>query len=271
MLIDQTTMDLMHDIQYEMLKELIRVMDLLHVRYFFVHGSLLGAIRDNDFIAEDDDIDIAVFREDYNKLLYYGQELLNPQYFLQNSANDRFPLPFAKMRKNDTAFLQPVLKNISCHKGIYIDIFPIDYENTKASFRMEKFLLDTRISQALNTGRRSLKRRILGTVSEMLCRSFDRALLKREVLFSSTPHNEYVVIYGGKPSEKHMPAKWFESQIECEFRDIKVACPVEYALYLQRIYGNQFMEHNPAGMRIEGKQIEISAEILDFHKSYLDY
>ena len=271
MLIDQTTMDLMHDLQYEMLKELIRVMDLLHIRYFFVHGSLLGAIRDNDFIAEDDDIDIAIFREDYNRLMYHGQALMMPQYFLQNSVNDRFPLSFAKMRKNDTAFIQPVLKNVNCNKGIYIDIFPIDYENTNILFRAKRFLLDMRISQILDTGPRSLKRKILATVSKVLYRSYDRALLKREVLFSSTQKNNYLVIYGGKLSEKHMPAAWFEDWAFFPFREIEVACPSGYASYLKRIYGENYLNHNPADTRIEGKQIEISADILDFNKSYLDY
>ena len=157
MLIDQTTMDTMHGIQFEMLKELIRVMDLLQIKYYFVHGSLLGAIRDNDFIAEDDDIDIAIFREDYNRLMYYGQALLSSQYFLQNSANDRYPLSFGKMRKNDTAFIQPVLMRVDCNKGIYIDIFPLDYEDNSYLFRIKRFFLETRISQMLTTGARSWK------------------------------------------------------------------------------------------------------------------
>lgn len=271
MLIDQTTMDLMHDIQFVMLKELIRVMDILHIRYYFVHGSLLGAIRDHEFIAEDDDIDIAIFREDYNRLMYHGQALMDPRYYLQNSVNDKFPLSFGKMRKNNTAFIQPVLGRISCNKGLYIDIFPIDYEDSRLSFGIKKFILDTRISQALEVGRRSWKGRILGTVSKALCLSYDKALLKREILFSSAEKNEYLVIYGGKPTEKHMPADWFADRCFIKFRDIEVACPSGYDPYLKRIYGEDYLNHNPAGTRIEGKQIEISANILDFQKSYLDY
>lgn len=271
MLIDQTTMDLMHDIQLEMLKELIRVMDILRIRYYFVHGSLLGAIRDNEFIAEDDDIDIAVFREDYNRLMYYGQALMDSQYFLQNSVNDRFPLPFGKMRKNNTAFIQPVLGRIACNKGLYIDIFPLDFEDNSILFRIKKYILDTRISQVLDVGVRSRKGRILGAVSKVFCLSYDKALLKREILFSSAKKNKYLVIYGGKPTEKHMPAEWFSDQLFLKFRDIEVSCPSGYDPYLKRIYGVEYLNHNPAGTRIEGKQIEISANILDFQKSYLDY
>ena len=271
MRIDQSTMDKLHDIQFEMLKELIRVMDLLQVKYYFVHGSLLGAIRDNEFIAEDDDIDIAVFREDYNRLMYHGQSLLSPQFFLQNSANDRFPLPFGKMRKNDTAFIQPVLGRINCNKGIYIDIFPLDYECSGWCYNRKKYFLDTRISQVLQTGPRSVKSKVMGLISKLLCVSYDKALLKREILFSSAKKNEYLIIHGGKSSEKHMPAEWFKGQVYFKFRDIEVACPSGYVPYLKHIYGEKYLEHNPAGTRIEGKKIEVSADVLDFEKSYLDY
>lgn len=271
MLIDQNTMDNLHSIQLEMLKELIRVMDLLQVKYYFVHGSLLGAIRDNEFIAEDDDIDIALFREDYNRLMYHGPALLSPQFFLQGSANDRFPLPFGKMRKNDTAFIQPVLGQINCNKGIYIDIFPLDYENRSLPFRIKKYFLDARISQVLQTGPKSWKAKVLKMVSTILYLSYDAALLKREVLFSSAKKNDHLIIYGGKSTEGHMPAAWFDEQVYFPFRDIQVACPSGYVPYLTRIYGEDYLNHNPAGARIEGKKIEISADVLDFEKSYLDY
>ena len=271
MLIEQNIMDTLHDVQFEMLKELIRVMDQLQIKYYFVHGSLLGAVRDNEFIAEDDDIDIAIFREDYNRLMYYGQALMSPQYFLQNSANDKFPLSFGKMRKNDTAFVQPVLDRVNCNKGIYIDIFPLDYEDDSLLFRIKRFFLEKRISQVLKTGARSWKTKMLGILSKILCFSYDKALLKREVLFSSAKKNEKLIIYGGKTTERNMPAAWFEEQVFFKFRDIKVACPSGYISYLKRIYGENYLEHNPAGTRIEGKKIEVSAEILDFEKSYLDY
>lgn len=271
MLIDQKTMDRIHDVQYEMLKELIRVMDLLHIKYYFVHGSLLGAIRDHDFIAEDDDIDIALLREDYNTLMYYGQALLSSGFFLQNSTKDGFPLAFGKLRKNNTAFIQPVLKNIDCHKGIYIDIFPLDYENKGLLFRAKKFFLDKRIQRQLDVGRKNWKLRILEFISCCFCVYYSRALLKREVLYSLAEKSPFLTIYGGKSSEKHMPAEWFSEQTFFLFRDIVVGCPSGYDAYLKHIYGENYIFRNPAETRIEGRKIEISAEILDLTKSYLDY
>ena len=129
MQIDLETMKRIHVIQLEMMKELIKVMETLNIKYYFVHGSLLGAITRNDFIPEDDDIDIAIFRDDYNRLIKYGNDHLSDKYFIQSSLNDDFPLSFAKMRNSRTTFIQPVLSKCKCNKGIYIDIFPIDYKS----------------------------------------------------------------------------------------------------------------------------------------------
>lgn len=271
MFITQDTMERLHDVQFDMLNELIRVMDILHIEYYFVHGSLLGAVRDNDFIAEDDDIDIGIMREDYNRLLLYGQAIIDTEYFIQSASTDGYPLPFAKLRKNDTAFIQPVLKNVDCHKGIYIDIFPIDYESDSKFFRIKKLLLDYRIRIIFPNNRLSFKGKILQTLPKIIYFNYSSALLKREVLFSSAKKSKYVTIYGGKPSEGHMPVEWFEQCWLCDFRGIKVKCPMGYREYLKRIYGDEYMLHNPAEERIFEKEIEVSADILDFERSYLDY
>jgi lipopolysaccharide cholinephosphotransferase len=127
-------MQKLHAIQLDMFQELKRVMDELDVRYYFVHGSLLSAVTTHRFIEEDDDIDIAIFRKDYERLLEKGNEIVSPDYLIQGSKNDDFPISFAKFRKNGTEFRQPILTKHDCHKGIYIDIFPIDYVPNEESF-----------------------------------------------------------------------------------------------------------------------------------------
>lgn len=271
MIISQDTMDRMHDLQYEMLKELIRVMDILNIDYYFVHGSLLGAIRDHDFIAEDDDIDIAIFRKDYNRLMMRGNALLGEDYFIQNSGNDGYPLSFAKLRKQNTAFIQPVLENTKCNQGIYIDIFPIDFENNNFFSKTKIKLLDRRISQIFPQRPSDVKNKCKDVFVKILFPSFDAALWKREILLSSRKESQYLCIHNGKTSETHMPISWFDDYDMVQFRDIYVKCPKDSSKYLARIYGENYINHNPAEKRAYNSQIEISAEILDFEKSYLDY
>ena len=272
MLIDIETMERMHEMQFEMLKELIKVMDSLHVQYYFVHGSLLGAIRQHNFIIEDDDIDIAVPRSDYNRLMQEGNDYLPEGFFLQTSVNDDFPLAFGKMRNSNTAFMQPVLEQYHCNQGIYIDIFPLDYTPRHAFWREAKIkLMNIRINSRMER-EESVKYKITKAVAKALYPSVEGTMKRRERLLSGMKETAFVSIYGGKQSERRMPLEWFGKGKSIRFRGIEVNCPNRTDQYLSRIYGEDYLNHNPAQDRISADyRIEISAKVLDFEKSYLEY
>lgn len=272
MLIDTKTMNKMHDIQFDMLKQLLIVMDKLNVKYYFVHGSLLGAIRQKNFIIEDDDIDIAVFRDDYNRLMNEGNDLLPDWLFLQNSINDDFPLAFGKLRNSKTAFVQPVLDNYQCNQGIYIDIFPIDYSKKKSIiFDNCIKIMSIRINSKMNDNGRILYK-FITKLSMLIYPSIERTMKKREKKLTDLKKSELVSIYGGKETERKMPLSWFGEGQKAFFRDLQVSVPDRFDLYLARIYGENYLNHNPAETRISAdKRIEISARILDFEKTYKNY
>ena len=266
MLISLDQMHKIHEIQLEIFKELKSVMNELDVKYFFVHGSLLGAVRDNGFIDEDDDIDIALFRDDYNKLIREGNSIISSKYFIQSSLNDDFPLAFAKVRKYKTSFIQPVLADYNCNKGIYIDVFPIDYdfEDKSIFFELQKAILNIRINKRLKS-QKKFKRKIIELFSLIFYPSYNKALYKREKLYSSVKDTEFVSIFSGKSSERRMLLKWFGEGKKIKFCDIEVNCPCGSEDYLARIYGSDFLNYNPAELRISNdKQIEVSASIIDF-------
>lgn len=267
MLISLEQMHKIHNIQLEMFKELQRVMEVLNVKYFFIHGSLLGALKYNSFIEEDDDIDIALFRNDYNKLICEGNSIISSKYFIQSSMNDDFPLAFAKVRKCNTSFIQPVLKNYKCNKGIYIDVFPIDFEhkNKKYIFEIKKYFLDVRINRRLLVTK-TIKGKIIELLSIFIYPSYENAVFKREKLYSSIKNTEYISIFSGKDSERRMQFQWFRKEKKIKFCDIEVNCPWDTEEYLSRIYGFGFIDYNPAELRISNdKKIEISASMIDLN------
>ena len=266
MLITLEQMRKLHAVQLEMFKELRRVMEELGIRYYFVHGSLLGAVTSHRFIEEDDDIDIAIFRKDYDRLLEKGNKIIDSNYFIQDSRNDDFPLGFAKLRNCKTEFNQPILKRFKCNKGIYIDIFPIDFvlENERFTTKIKRYLLQARIAGRLHM-ERTFKQTCLFWLSLALYPSYRNAVKKREFLYSSCESSEYVTIFGGKATEQRMPCRWFGEGIQSEFCGLKVNCPMDYNAYLTRIYGEDFENKNPAAKRISAdKKIEISASFVDF-------
>ena len=111
------------------------ILDVIHqvcteygLRYSLAYGTLIGAVRHKGFIPWDDDIDLMMPREDYEKLLTIWNEAAPKGYILQNTRTDPdFTQNFTKIRKDHTTFLQDESEREKhYHKGIFVDIFPGD-------------------------------------------------------------------------------------------------------------------------------------------------
>ncbi|MBS5949703.1 MAG: LicD family protein [Clostridium sp.] len=114
----------------DILKEVHRVCEENNIKYFLIDGTLLGAIRHKGFIPWDDDVDIGMLRDDYNKFIKIAKEKLGKDYFLQNMETDpnynRFHIPL-KVRDNRSKLVEVDEKdNENFNQGIYIDIFAFD-------------------------------------------------------------------------------------------------------------------------------------------------
>lgn len=109
----------------ELLKEVHSAFKQAGVNYYMVDGTLLGAVREGGFIAWDDDIDIALPRPDYERLIAESRKIL-PEHleFVSFETDDKYPLHFGKIQDSRTTLVErPHLYYLG---GIYIDIFPID-------------------------------------------------------------------------------------------------------------------------------------------------
>lgn len=116
-------------IQLDLLAEFDRVCRKNNLKYFASGGTALGAIRHKGFIPWDDDMDLMMLRDDYDKLLEIAPKEFKAPYFLQNKYSDPCGNEtISKFRNIETTAL---LENEigSCFdycKGIFIDIFPLD-------------------------------------------------------------------------------------------------------------------------------------------------
>ena len=116
-------------IELEMLKTFIKICKKHNFMYFLVGGTCLGSVRHGGFIPWDDDIDVGMPRSDYNKFIKIASEELPGNMFLQTFFTDeQYPCAFAKIRNNDTTFIEKGLRKSNINHGIYIDIFPLDGE-----------------------------------------------------------------------------------------------------------------------------------------------
>ncbi len=89
------------------------------IPYFIIAGTALGAVRHGGFIPWDDDFDIGMKRQDYERFLQIAPEKLDSAYFLQNHDTDpAAPFYFTKLRKNGTRFVEAYLKKLPMHHGV---------------------------------------------------------------------------------------------------------------------------------------------------------
>ena len=100
------------------------------VKYFLAYGSLIGAVRHKGFIPWDDDMDICMLREDYEKLQDYLIANPDKRYEVMSYKNNlNYVYPFMKVQDNHTYLLEEDVR-IDSNMGIYVDIFPVDgYED----------------------------------------------------------------------------------------------------------------------------------------------
>lgn len=114
-------------IEMELLAEFIRVCEKYGLRYFADAGTLIGAVRHQGFIPWDDDVDVVMPREDYDKLFEVAErEFKHPYFFQTAQTEDKFYRTHAQLRHNLSTGFIPYDRDKNINKGIFLDIFVLD-------------------------------------------------------------------------------------------------------------------------------------------------
>lgn len=99
-----------------------------NIAWFMDSGTVLGAMRHGGFIPWDDDIDIGMFREDYDRFLDIAENEGLPSglslHTFDNTTGNA--CLFTKIYRDGTLFLTPETADAGCRQGIFVDIFPYD-------------------------------------------------------------------------------------------------------------------------------------------------
>ena len=111
----------------DILREVVRVCDEARIPYFIQGGTAIGAHFFEDIVPWDDDIDLGMTRENYERFLREAPTLLDERYVLQEFTTEpNTPFYFTKVRKRGTRFVESEWVGLNIEQGIYIDIFPYD-------------------------------------------------------------------------------------------------------------------------------------------------
>ena len=124
---DNKTLKKLQKIELSILKEFDKICEKNNLDYFLVGGCAIGIVRHKGFIPWDDDIDVGMNREDYDKFLKIAEEQYSDKYsVINNDTNPKFPLMNTRWGLKGTEYKTEDLKDIPGDFGIFLDIFCFD-------------------------------------------------------------------------------------------------------------------------------------------------
>ena len=268
-------------IELEMLQVIDEVCKQLDITYFLDSGTALGAARHGGFIPWDDDVDLGMPREDYDRFLAEAPELLGGGYSLVCPAtDDTVAGQFAKVMKQGTRFMTQETKDAGFNQGVFIDIFPYDALSSDVAIakkQMRKCLFWQRVSYLYHSPHIYMPHGgVLGACERVACyglhgiakvlftpkrirESFDRwALLGKD-----DPSTRLMVF--AYPVKDGFEAEWFFPVTDVDFEDDRFPAPRELNEYLSYLYGDwrslppEDQRRNHAPLMLElGDQTECS-------------
>ncbi|AQY49756.1 LPS biosynthesis protein [Listeria weihenstephanensis FSL R9-0317] len=263
-------------VELSILLDVTMLCDKHDLTYYLIGGTLLGAIRHEGFIPWDDDIDIAMPRKDFEAFQQIAKYELPESLFLHYGTTDpEYYLPIIKIKKNGTIFEEQSASPNVKHQGVFIDIFPLDNakKNTGFLFHTKGWVLKQLRSFLF------LKMNEKTTIHKVA--PWKKAVLRMtKSLPSSTlfdiltnlmqsDHDEstpFYVNYGSQYGYKKqtMPKTIYNPTATAKFEGYTFWIPAETRQWLERIYGDNYMELPPIEKRIthKPKRIQLKEEII---------
>lgn len=242
-----------------------------NIRYYLDGGSLLGAIRHGGFIPWDDDIDVTMPREDYNRFITLGGEFCHP-YFMQTPYSDpKCYYSFVKIRNSNTTALSQMFKYQGFNQGIWISIFPLDKFSLNSVCRDAysrigelTFDLSTYMRMSNPNLDEKNKKRVLNYSGKRPLETYEEIQhLASQFNNTDTPYWGTLVLTIRDFQRKALPIKSYEVECYHKFENIELPIPQGYDDVLRQEYGD-YMQLPPIGDR-GGHGDEI---MFDSEKSY---
>lgn len=238
------------ELELKVLLELDSICKKNGINYALSGGTLLGAIRHGGFIPWDDDIDVNMMRDDFNRFRKICKTELSNKYFYQSHNTDvDYQYLFDKIRIRNTIFKETYLSNHNINHGIYIDIFPVDkIPNSKLlakllyiQFRFYRIGL---MGKYLNIDARNGLRKLLAYIVRIVYAPFPIQFLRKQAekcitKFDNNKKCKKVQCFVGPDAHKEIfPISIFENLERHEFEGHMLLVPIEYNKILKNKYGD---------------------------------
>lgn len=266
----------LQNVEFELFKVFKETCEKLNLNYFLVCGSCLGAARHGGFIPWDDDMDVGMYREDYNKFMEQAPALLPEGIFLQNYKTDaQYRNVAAKLRNSNTTYIEKSARKLNINHGIYIDIFPLDgypssgFKKMKLDFFKKYYVL----AMLSGYGEKA------STLKWKLAFSFfhlfgyhkrpQKILEKYEALISKYPvkESEFICNHGTWYGKRdYISSEYYGKGSEIIYEGVVATVPEKCNEYLTALYGDWRMPPPP-----EKQKGHHYYEVCDTEKPYTYY
>jgi phosphorylcholine metabolism protein LicD len=255
--------------EIETLKIIDRICRENGIRYFLAGGSLLGAIRHGGMIPWDDDLDIGMLREDFEKFRRVCPGLVPATHSYESPQDGKgrngSHYHFDKIRLRNSYFSTKYSNLFTIEDGIFLDIIVYDRtSNSKTmtalhiyAIRLLTFALNVRWRNGSRPGRHEAKTKLLLPFMRILPLSFFHWMFEVVVKwYSHFKKAKYLIDGLGQNIRKgRFPREWLEDTEYRDFDGIKAPVPTGYDGYLRHFYGPRYMELLPPCQRISGHHL----------------
>lgn len=224
-----------------------------NLRWFLDGGTALGAARHQGFIPWDDDIDVGMLREDYDRFIACAQDDFPEGYSLHTpQTSSGLAGMFAKIYRDGTEFSTEESLAAGIQQGIFIDIFPYDrlaLEAKLANWQIKNARLWQSLSYLYHSPHIVVPHRgVLGTIERAGCRVVHCAarllLSERSILTHFEKSQSLVgersdfVLPFAWPNMKPVPISLIYPARQVYFEGKEYPAPASIEIYLEQMYGN---------------------------------
>lgn len=249
----------LRDIQMGILDDVHRFCEEQGLRYSLSSGTLIGAVRHGGYIPWDDDIDIYMMRDDYERFLqtYHDSKglyrLLAPPPVGGGQGEAPYYYTFAKVVDTRTRMVEKETEGYEI--GVYIDVFPVDYvpedlKERERIFKRKKLLYKIRRckisnSNPLHSRMAYLCYRNLPLTVEMIDKMIRQLIVRRE----PTDMLCHMTEAGPTTPKGCFPAADMKIMRDMKFETRTYKAMIGYDDYLRRTYGD-YMQLPPEDQRV---------------------
>ena len=243
--------------QIEVLEEVRRICQKNGISYYAGYGTLLGAVRHKGFIPWDDDTDLFMIRDDYEKFCGIVQQEVPKGYKLLNIyTQPDYTEVFSRLINSDMIdFSNERLRMFhGCPYAVGVDIFPLDYlprneEDAQLRQDLYAFVMQVKIRVEKNE---EIQEEWLDQIED-LCKvkiDKDKPLLRQLIILMDRLSSLYHRDESDEVTMLHsyvngfmrgMKLEWFQGTVWLPFENTEIAVPQNYKECTRAVYGDNYM------------------------------